>query len=109
MRYSKQEVTEAREKLLSWLKPGDTVYTIVRHVSRSGMMRDIGLVVFLKGDPNSPIHPNYAAAVLLGWTPSKDRDAVKAGGCGMDVGFHLVYELSHALFNDGYALTQRWL
>jgi hypothetical protein len=30
-------------------------------------------------------------------------------GCGMDMGFHVVYSLSQTLFNDGYALKQRWL
>lgn len=35
---------EARKRLKEVLKPGDTVYTILRHVSRSGMTRHISLV-----------------------------------------------------------------
>jgi len=27
----------------------------------------------------------------------------------MDMGFHIVYELSHLLFNDGYKLNHEWL
>jgi hypothetical protein len=27
----------------------------------------------------------------------------------MDMGFHVVYSLSYALFNDGYAIKQRWI
>ena len=42
------ERDEAREKLRKWLKPGDTVYTVLRHVSRSGMMRTIQ-VIHLEG------------------------------------------------------------
>jgi hypothetical protein len=36
---------EAIAQLREWIKPGDTVYTIVRHVSRSGMQRTIGVVL----------------------------------------------------------------
>ena len=106
MRYSKEDITRARETL-AYLKPGDTVYTIVRHVSRSGMSRSIGLVSFGKG---FPMHPNWAAACMLGWTVDRNgRDGVRVQGCGMDMGFHLVYELSAALFGDGYALKQEGL
>ena len=98
MKYTKEEQAEARERLLGWLKPGDTVYTILRHVSRSGMQREIGLVVFRNG---IPLHPNYAAATVLGWKVNKQGDGIVVGGCGMDMGFHIVYELSAALFN-GY-------
>jgi hypothetical protein len=35
------EQAEAKAALLKILKPGDTVNTILRHVSRSGMMRHI--------------------------------------------------------------------
>ena len=38
---SDQEKTEAIERLRKILKPGDRVYTILRHVSRSGMQRVI--------------------------------------------------------------------
>jgi hypothetical protein len=34
---------------------------------------------------------------------------VKVHGCGMDMGFHAVYELSGALFGDGYSLKHKWL
>lgn len=110
------ERAEAKARLLEWLKPGDTVYTIVRHVSRSGMQRELG-VVLLKVDEKATdpkfkiidLHVNVPVARVLGWRVSKDRDAVIVGGTGMDMGFHLVYELSHALFGDGYALTHKWL
>lgn len=37
MRYSKTEQAEAFARLRDWLKPGDTVYTVLDSVSRSGM------------------------------------------------------------------------
>jgi hypothetical protein len=33
------------------LKPGDTVYTVLRHVSRSGMSRNVDLYVIEDGNP----------------------------------------------------------
>lgn len=41
-----QERQQAIERLREILKPGDTVYTIIRHVSRSGMQRSIQLLKF---------------------------------------------------------------
>ncbi len=92
------------EKLHAWMPKGSTVYTILRHVSASGMTRIITLVVFIDGEP---IYPNYLASELMGWK-LKDRGVV-ATGCGMDMGFALVYDLSYRLYGDGYSLKQRWL
>lgn len=126
------EQAEAVARLRGWLKRGDTLYTICRSVSRSGMTRTIGLVQI---EPccsecgadvgengacphgcNARVrsivrHPNHAAALALGRRLStKGDDGVIVQGCGMDMGFHLVYTLSRLLFDgDGYALSHRWL
>lgn len=108
MRYTKTQIEEAREALSKWLKPGDTVYTILRHRAASGMSHVISVVVFRKG---LPVHPNWGAAVLLG-RPVKSvngSDGIKVNGGGMDMGFDLVHSLALALFEDGYALKQEWL
>jgi hypothetical protein len=39
MKYSKEEKERALKRLHELIKPGDTVYTSVKHVSRSGMSR----------------------------------------------------------------------
>lgn len=96
------ERAEALERLREWLKPGDTVYTILRHVSRSGMQRNIAPVVFLDGRADNPRFLYWNVALVLGMTPDREREGVKVGGCGMDMGFHLVYSLSSALFRDGF-------
>ena len=88
---------EAIERLREWLSPGDTVYTNVIHVSRSGMSRNIKVYTFQN---NEPLYLSYNVAQALGW--GKPDDFVKVGGCGMDMGFHLVYELSATLFPDGF-------
>lgn len=100
MRVSKQEHTEALEQLRKWLKPGDTVYTILRHASSSGMSREIGLVIFRDG---VDLHPNYSASRVTGYRQGK-RDGLIVGGCGMDMGFALVYDLSRRLFPEGFGM-----
>ena len=102
--YTKEQAEQSRERLLSILKPGDTVYTILKHVSRSGMSRDICPIAIVN---NEPVYLGYSVAALIGWR-CDDQD-VKVGGCGMDMGFHLVYTLAAALFGDGYQLNQRWI
>ena len=98
---------EARQRLLEWIKEGDTVYTVLRSCSRTGMTRVIDLVIIREGQP---IYPAYNAAIVLGWKYDKDGHGIKVSGCGMDMGFHLVYTLSYVLFNkNGYALQQRWI
>ena len=107
---------EAIDQLRQWIKPGDTVYTILEHVSRSGMSRSIRVVLLKHADAvwNGcklhdedgsdcehvvDLHPNHAVAVALGLRRSK-REGVIVGGCGMDMGFHLVYELSHTIYPE---------
>jgi hypothetical protein len=113
MKYTKAEVAEQKANLLNWLKPGDTVYTIIESVSRSGMQRQIRVVfpVVKDGEFSHFIHPNYAVSRVLGRSQAKtgNGDGVICKGCGMDMGFDLVYQLSHLLFGDGYALRHSWI
>lgn len=95
MKYSQTEVLEAAERLRSWLKPGDTVYTILDHVSRSGMSRNIRVVIIRDGEP---LHPNRAVQTVLGYPRAKRGDGFAVGGCGMDMGFHVVHSLGYALW-----------
>ena len=94
----------AKKTLLNILKEGDTIYTVLRHVSRSGMQRRIDLYTF-KDDKK--IYLSGYFAYLRGEEPPKD--GYKVGGCGMDMGYHLVHGLGYRLFNDGYALRHEWI
>ena len=103
----------AIERLLThYVKAGTKVYTIMRHVSSSGMSRNISLVI-ANGD--EVIDITYYAAHALGdkLIESKGHRAIRVNGCGMDMGFHLVYNLSSVLFTGqdraGYVLKQGWL
>ena len=133
------ERQEAITQLRDWFPPGSTVYTILRHVSRSGMLREIGVVAI--GADGDTRHPNWATAKACGYTLGKS-DGVKVGGCGMDMGFAVAYNISATIWpeyrcpgkdcpsnahqydretktcppkdgktmhHDGYALRHRWL
>lgn len=111
------ERADAIAKLREMLPPGTEVYTILRHVSRSGMMRHISLVIIKDGEL---VDITWRASKALDWPMSKDH-AIKVGGCGMDTGFHLVHSLSYAIHGhdnhggegvtrSGYILLKhRWL
>lgn len=92
-------VTSLRETL----KPGDTVYTVLRSVSRSGMNRKID-VYALKCE-NGEVEKYWLSRLVskaTGETFDAKRDALSVSGCGMDMGFHVVYNLSRVLFRDGF-------
>lgn len=95
---------ESARTLRKLLQPGDTVQTILRHVSSSGMSRRISCVVTRDGNVQDITW--HVARVLE--EPIKGRagyvqDAgITQGGCGMDMGFNLVYNLSRVLFADGF-------
>lgn len=105
------------------LKPGDTVWCVLRHVASSGMSRRID---FYKMIGNEPRYLSGHIADLLGLKLHNTRDGITLRGCGMDMGFHVVYETGQALWPDGtktphgsrngepdsvggYALKHRWL
>ena len=99
-----QEKAEAIAKLREWIKPGDKVYTILRGVSRSGMQREIGVI--LMQEDGCILHPNYLVSLAIGARQGK-RDGIIMGGCGVDMGFHLVYSLGRVLFPDGFKVEGR--
>lgn len=96
---TKTEKEQAIEYLRTILKPGYTVYTSLNHVSKSGMMRIINLHVIKENQPWRIT--SSAVAAGLGKYNFK-HEGLRMDGCGMDMGFAAVYELSHILFPDGF-------
>ena len=116
---AQQDKAEAIENLREWLKRDETIYTVLRHRSASGMTRYIDMYYIRE---NRPCRITWAAAKALGWTYDTNREALKVGGCGMDMGFHAVFTLSSVLFRDdgtfrdpvtgedaGYTLRHEWM
>lgn len=90
--------------LLKAFPEGSTAQTILRHCSRSGMSRSISVV-----SPDGECL-DFFVSKLLGDKIDQKNGGIKVGGCGMDMGFNLIYRLSYALHDkNGYAIKQRWL
>lgn len=97
------------------------------------MSRNIDVYAMVKGEP---VWLSGMIARALGMSQAKD-ESLKVSGCGMDMGFHIVYSVStflrneykctgercpasihvnehtprdgKAMHKDGYAISQRWL
>jgi hypothetical protein len=98
------ERQESITRLKEILKPGDKIYTILKHVSRSGMMRSIDVFKFdVDKDGHVVKHwLSYQIAKALDYPFDDRRESIKVSGCGMDMGFHIVYSLSATLFPNGF-------
>ena len=85
-----------------------TIGTILRHVSASGMSRDISLYY---REQNITFYAAQAMGDKI--RLSNGFNAIRYNGCGMDMGFYMVYNLSVTLYGAtnraGYKLSQRWL
>ena len=112
------ERDEVIASLREMLPHGSTVYTNLRHVSRSGMQRSISVHIVNQDGEISDV--SWRVVKALDWSWDDRRHAVKVSGCGMDMGFHLVHSLSYVLHGrenhggegktrSGYTLTQAWL
>jgi hypothetical protein len=103
----------AIEQLLThYISAGDTVYTVIRSVSSSGMSRTMSLKIVRDGRIDDI---TFSAAHALDYplVEVNGSRAIRVGGAGMDMGFHVVYSLSSVLFRGedraGYVLSHRWL
>lgn len=96
----KAEQAEAIAKLREILKPGDTVSCILRSTSRSGMSRTISC---LGGADMQSL--DHLIARACDYPMGANYQGLKVGGCGMDMGFSVVYNLSATLFPDGFGCT----
>lgn len=99
MAYSQQAQAEAIQNLRAHrIKPGETVYTIVRHVALSGMSRVIDCYIMRK---NKPVWIGYNVARVLGYKWNSDKNGMIVSGCGMDMCFSVVYDLGATLWPKG--------
>jgi hypothetical protein len=96
---------ETLANLRAWMPRGSTVYLVLRHRSKSGMNREIGIVLF---DGVHVIHPSSPVGEALGLRIGK-RDGVLVKGCGMDMGFALVRRLAQVLYDETQALRHEWI
>ena len=112
---------EARERLKDLLKDIKTrkvyrngipceipvLYTIIRHVARSGMSRSIDVIAIFEDGEH--LNLSYWITNAMDLKIDQKNGGIIMTGSGMDMGFALVYNLAHALYGNGYAIQQEWL
>ena len=121
-KYTKDEVAHARTMLLSLCPPNTEVACVCTSVARSGMSRRIEFLVAtevtrFEGDPDREhkrlevVPVTCYIACLLGY--GYNNKGLRVDGCGMDMGFAVVNDLSAALYgheNRGaYKVSHRWM
>ena len=93
------ERQEAIEELREMLKPGDTLYTVLRKVSRTGMSRRVDVYKLEDGEP---FYLTGLVAKAIDVSFPQQGEGLKVVGCGMDMGFEVVYRLGWALWPEGF-------
>lgn len=108
---------QVQDRLAAHIAHGTTIYCLLRSEARSGMSREISIFVAKNRDDSLGgaylLDITYNVSIALGMRIGKKRGIV-VPGCGMDMGFHLVYELWNVLWPEdskkGEELLQRvWI
>jgi hypothetical protein len=86
------------EEVLKSAKP--TIYTSLRHCSRSGMSRSISVYLVLNNKIYDTEADNYQLVNIdcyvekvTGRKRDRNNGGLKIGGCGMDMGFALIDDM----------------
>lgn len=103
MKASKEQIENSTKYLKKLFARNTRVYTSVKRVSSSGMSRHILVYVSRK---NQIIDITWHVGNVAGYTHSDKTGGLIVGGCGMDMGFHLIYSLSRCLYPKGYKLPK---
>lgn len=99
----KEQITKS---LCKHLFGNQVVYVSCISVSATGMSRKLKLYI-VKDD--RIVNITYHAAIVTG-SKYNDKDAtITINGCGMDMGFAMVSNLSYALYVDENILKHEWL
>lgn len=108
-------MTDERQKALDHLdmllSKGDTIYYIVKNVSNAGTYRHIDFYTFKVLDEfeegqNRVVKMwlTRSMCTALGYKFKEKTNCMGVSGGGMDMGFHVIHQLGHKLYDDGYAL-----
>lgn len=107
MNKKQKEIQEFKNEMKSYLQKGTTLHAIIRQVSNSGMSRNISFKLI--NNNNEVYDLSYQIAKVLEYPFNDKYHAVKVKGCGMDMAFHVTYNISNMLFNDGYQIKSNIL
>lgn len=101
MSYSNEERKNDLKKYLESVKKSKrpTIYTVLRHVSASGMSRSISVKICLD---NEVITLDYSLKELGIAKFYRNQNGLKVTGCGMDMGFDLVDRMFACIYGFDY-------
>jgi hypothetical protein len=109
-----QERESARAYLLSILNKQNkpTLYTNLKSVSSSGMSRDMKVLAVVEGEIVDITY--YVGKLDIGTIKERNgQRVIRVGGCGMDMGFHVVYTVSAILYGyedrGAYTIRHQWI
>lgn len=94
-----EEQKKSFDTLKDWLTKSKKIYTKLVHVSNSGMFRLISVYLIKE---NEPYCLDYFIHNLGIEKRDSRREGLRVSGCGMDMGFHVVYNLMSAIFGPKY-------
>lgn len=97
-----REQAEAQATLREMFPAGSVVTTVLAHVSQSGMQRGIKV---MHGSADGSVEDVSWLVARATDQRLHDKGGIKVGGCGMDMGFHLVYGLARTLYGAPGAFT----
>ena len=109
-----QDRESARAYLLSILNKQNkpTLYTNLKSVSSSGMSRDMKVLAVVEGEIVDITY--YVGKLDIGTIKERNgQRVIRVGGCGMDMGFHVVYTVSAILYGyeerGAYTIRHEWI
>jgi hypothetical protein len=102
----KQDQLDSQKELNNILQDinSDTIYTVLRHVSNSGMQREISVKMI---DAGRIIHLDYLVSTALGMKQGK-HNGIVVRGCGMDMGFAIVDNMKRTC-NTSKDFRHEWI
>ena len=103
MKTKNEEYLISEKYLKELFKKDVNVYVSLKWVSSSGMSRHISCYVARK---NKIIDITWEVGHITDYKRNKDTYGLVVGGCGMDMGFYLIYSLSRCLYPKGYKLAK---
>tara|TARA_R110000850_G_scaffold240119_1_gene364793 strand:+ start:433 stop:777 length:345 start_codon:yes stop_codon:yes gene_type:complete len=90
-------VAHQRHELQTKLYYDATIYSIIKHVSISGMLRHIS---FFHIWANEPHFITYSISKVCDYKMNKQHDGLLVRGCGMDMAWSVVNHLEYELNKD---------
>lgn len=98
------QINAAKARLIEMLGDSPVIYGDVKSVAKSGMSRKIAFYCVVNGEIQ---RITYEIALVLGL--KHEDGALTKKGCGMDMVFAVIYDLSVSLYDAPYKIKNRSL